>query len=186
MAGERPSSTYYFVSSQADSLFYLDPCHPRATIPLRPPTQAPERGIPIRQATPETCVVPPVIVFPRPRRRPVAQAHLLFHLKLHRYSIIKTVDRQLLLGRSTCSLELCQCEWWQVGIDGRCERRTQMHYVTSYSGAELRTFHCERVRKMPLCGLDPSVLIGLLCKTEADWIDLRRSLIEVRSIVVSP
>ena len=56
---------------------------------------------------------------------------------------------------------------------------TQTHYVTSYSAAELRTFHIERVRKMPLSGLDPSMLIGFLCKTEADWIDLRRRVAEV-------
>ena len=31
----------------------------------------------------------------------------------------------------------------------------QTHYVTSYSAAELRTFHRERERKMPLSGLDP-------------------------------
>jgi cysteine protease ATG4 len=64
-----------------------------------------------------------------------------------------------------------------VGLDA-----TQMHYVTSYSAAELRTFHCERVRKMPLSGLDPSMLIGFLCKTEADWIDLRSRVAEVRSV----
>jgi cysteine protease ATG4 len=59
---------------------------------------------------------------------------------------------------------------------------TQMHYVTSYNAAELRTFHCERVPKMPLSGLDPSMLIGFLCKTEADWIDLRRRVAEVRAL----
>ena len=58
---------------------------------------------------------------------------------------------------------------------------TQVHYVSSYSPAELRTFHCERVRRMPLSGLDPSMLIGFLCKTEADWIDLRRRVAEVRT-----
>ena len=63
----------------------------------------------------------------------------------------------------------------EAGLDA-----TQTHYVTSYSAAELRTFHCERVRKMPLSGLDPSMLIGFLCKTEADWIDLRRRVAEVR------
>jgi cysteine protease ATG4 len=61
---------------------------------------------------------------------------------------------------------------------------TQVHYVTSYSAAELRTFHSERVRKMPLSGLDPSMLIGFLCKTEADWIDLRRRVAEVREVDV--
>jgi cysteine protease ATG4 len=36
---------------------------------------------------------------------------------------------------------------------------TQVHYVTAYSAAELRTFHSERVRKMPLSGLDPSIFV---------------------------
>ncbi|KAF8269994.1 hypothetical protein EI94DRAFT_1828620 [Lactarius quietus] len=39
---------------------------------------------------------------------------------------------------------------------------TQVHYVTSYSDAELGTFHCEPVRKMLLSGLDSSMLIGFL------------------------
>ena len=60
-----------------------------------------------------------------------------------------------------------------------CLDATQVHYVTSYSAAELQTFHCERVRKMPLSGLDPSILIGFLCKTQADWVDLRRRVAEV-------
>ena len=66
IAGGRPSSSYYFVVSKADNLFYLDPHHTRATVPLRPPTQTQtpttkrERGIPIRQATPERgSVLPP-------------------------------------------------------------------------------------------------------------------------------
>ena len=57
IAGGRPSSSYRFIGSQADNLFYSDPHHTCATIPLRPLTQAPERererGIPITQATPE-------------------------------------------------------------------------------------------------------------------------------------
>lgn len=53
------------------------------------------------------------------------------------------------------------------------------HHVTQYSPAELRTFHCDRVRKMPLSGLDPSMLLGFLCKDENDWIDLRRRINEL-------
>src|SRR5882762_2233004 len=37
IAGGRPSSSYYFVGSQADNLFYLDPHYARPAIPLRPP-----------------------------------------------------------------------------------------------------------------------------------------------------
>ena len=41
----------------------------------------------------------------------------------------------------------------------------QRHFVTAYSLADLKTFHCDRVREMPLSGLDLSMLLGFLCKT---------------------
>ncbi|KAJ6503191.1 Neutral/alkaline non-lysosomal ceramidase-domain-containing protein [Mycena vitilis] len=41
----------------------------------------------------------------------------------------------------------------------------QAFYAGAYSAAELRTFHSERVRKMPLGGLDPRMLIGSLPRT---------------------
>ncbi|KAG6868837.1 hypothetical protein C0993_009374 [Termitomyces sp. T159_Od127] len=45
IAGGRPSSSYYFVGSQADNLFYLDPHHTRPAIPLRlPPEDASDAG----------------------------------------------------------------------------------------------------------------------------------------------
>lgn len=56
---------------------------------------------------------------------------------------------------------------------------TQRHYVTAYSHSELKTFHCDRVRKMPLSGLDPSMLIGFLCKDEQDWVDFRNRVTQV-------
>jgi len=34
IAGGRPSSSYYFVGSQANSLFYIDPHHPRPAVPV--------------------------------------------------------------------------------------------------------------------------------------------------------
>ena len=55
----------------------------------------------------------------------------------------------------------------------------QLHYCTAYSAAELKTFHCERVRKMPLSGLDPSMLIGFVCRDEKDWWDFRRRVADV-------
>ena len=61
----------------------------------------------------------------------------------------------------------------------------QEHYVNAYHAAELKTFHCERVRKMPLSGLDPSMLIGFLCKDEADWGDFRRRVGELPRTVFS-
>ena len=55
----------------------------------------------------------------------------------------------------------------------------QEFYITAYSPEELRTFHCDRVRKMPISGLDPSMLIGFLCRNERDWKDLRARLADV-------
>ena len=49
IAGGRPSSSYYFVGSQADNLFYLDPHNTRPAIPLRP---VPSPGQ--RELTPES------------------------------------------------------------------------------------------------------------------------------------
>ncbi|KAF7325374.1 hypothetical protein MSAN_02514700 [Mycena sanguinolenta] len=52
------------------------------------------------------------------------------------------------------------------------------YYARAYTAAEMRTFHCERVRKMPMSGLDPSMLLGFVCRDEAEWVDLRRRIKE--------
>lgn len=83
IAGGRPSSSYYFVASQGDHLFYLDPHYTRPAVALEHTTVA----------TPED--------------------------------------------------------------------------------DPLATFHCDRIRKMPLSSMDPSMLVGFLCETEDDWLDLK-------------
>jgi cysteine protease ATG4 len=55
----------------------------------------------------------------------------------------------------------------------------QLHYCTVYSAVELKTFHCERVRKMSMSGLDPSMLIGFLCGDEKDWWDFKKRVADV-------
>lgn len=52
------------------------------------------------------------------------------------------------------------------------------YYTTAYSPADLQTFHCDRVRKMPVGSLDPSMLLAFLCRDEADWKDLRSRVLE--------
>ena len=193
IAGGRPSSSYYFVGSQADNLFYLDPHHSRATIPLRPPTQTAERererGIPIRQATPERGSVSP----PGHHRSPTSPASSRTGSSTFSYHASPSPLSKQLSTSSSSSSGGAHIRWNSAGANGGGSELsgpgsdvgldpTQMHYVSAYSTAELRTFHCERVRKMPLSGLDPSMLIGFLCKTEADWIDLRRRVAEVCSL----
>ena len=79
----------------------------------------------------------------------------------------------------TRSLELRRRQWWRVGMAGEASSNSaaQMHYVT------LQNFHWECVRKMPLSGLDPKMLVSFLCKTradrKADRNDFRRKVAEV-------
>jgi cysteine protease ATG4 len=72
----------------------------------------------------------------------------------------------------------------ELGIEAEDLDPLQRHYATAYSAAELNTFHCDRVRKMPLSGLDPSMLMGFLCKNEAEWQDLKQRILEVQCYVL--
>lgn len=45
-------------------------------------------------------------------------------------------------------------------------------YANAYPDSSLRSFHCDRVKKLPLSGLDPSMLLGFLCTSEAEFDDL--------------
>ncbi|KZO92117.1 hypothetical protein CALVIDRAFT_557798 [Calocera viscosa TUFC12733] len=91
IAGGRPSSSYYFVGTQGDHLFYLDPHHTRPTVPLR------------MQSDPSQPYDP----------------------------------------------------------------------TLQFSQAEMKTFHCDRVRKMHISGLDPSMLCGFVVRNLEEWRDLR-------------
>jgi len=61
----------------------------------------------------------------------------------------------------------------------------RQHCCTAYRTEELKTFHCDRDRKMPLSRLDPSMLIGILRCEEADWWDFKRRVGEVCVPLVS-
>ncbi|KZT53447.1 hypothetical protein CALCODRAFT_501124 [Calocera cornea HHB12733] len=90
IAGGRPSSSYYFVGTQGQHLFYLDPHHTRPTVPLR-------------------------MNDPSQPYDPTLQ----------------------------------------------------------FSFAEMKTFHCDKVRKMHISGLDPSMLCGFVVRNLEEWRDLR-------------
>ncbi|PPQ74689.1 hypothetical protein CVT24_003767 [Panaeolus cyanescens] len=245
IAGGRPSSSYYFVGSQANNLFYLDPHNARPAIPLRLPgndmeeMDAPEsdyeykkhRSKQHRSSTPiQTVSSSQSTVYPsRHQRNPTSPSSI----KTGGSSIISApvspspLSHQL-SGSSTGSSFDSQSHSrspppsyqqhvgthhgrWRsasasqpgspaplrradlpddrdmslgdlVGPSGSAEGLDpiQIHYCNAYSAAELKTFHCERVRKMPLSGLDPSMLIGFLCRDEADWEDFKRRVERVR------
>ncbi|SCZ89521.1 BZ3500_MvSof-1268-A1-R1_Chr9g10440 [Microbotryum saponariae] len=133
IAGGRPSSSYYFVGAQANSLIYIDPHHPKPSIPLRhPPPElfGPAQSIPISSSaplptTPTTVDAESFVsVHPPTLARPDPQAASL-----------------------------------------------STYFLTAYPDPSLSTYHCDKVRKMAITSLDPSMLVGFLIKDEKDWDD---------------
>ncbi|KAG6905650.1 hypothetical protein DXG01_001444 [Tephrocybe rancida] len=229
IAGGRPSSSYYFVGSQADNLFYLDPHHARPAIPLRtPPTTSIHREttpedsadrLPNRAATRSPSSVRTgsstfsyhAPLSPSPLQQEFSTSSesatssdsgARHHTKAHSTtaasrspsirhsqnqhpnsnSRFRSASVSHSHSNSPASSEVMSESELRMasGLDP-----LQDFYVSAYPAAELRTFHCERVRKMPLSGLDPSMLIGFLCKDEADWEDFRRRVGELPRTVFS-
>lgn len=56
-----------------------------------------------------------------------------------------------------------------------------LFFANAYGPKDLESFHCEKVRKMSLAALDPSMLVGLLCQSKEDWEDLCRRMEEFPS-----
>jgi len=61
----------------------------------------------------------------------------------------------------------------------------EYYYASAYNPAELQTFHCEKVRKMHLSGLDPSMLVGFLCRDAEEWTDFRKRVVELPRAIFS-
>ncbi|KAI0762285.1 peptidase family C54-domain-containing protein [Fomes fomentarius] len=211
IAGGRPSSSYYFVGSQADNLFYLDPHHARPAIPLRlPPRNSPE--VYERQSSPEAYGSDRERDKDRPYRTlhhvrsPTSPMSVRSNASTgssfsYRSPMLAPSPLQQQLSTSSASTSQSESSqsnnihnrWQSTSIlpDDSAEMDSrelglgmdldpmQRHFITAYSQQELKTFHCDRVRKMPLSGLDPSMLLGFLCKNESEWIDLKDRITEV-------
>ncbi|KAI6044613.1 cysteine protease required for autophagy [Pisolithus marmoratus] len=217
IAGGRPSSSYYFLGSQADNLFYLDPHHPRPAVPLRP---APSCSVDDYPAVRSRETTPDIASEGRTNQRcprassscshyhraPTSPSSIRTgsstfsnHTPLspsplqHQVSTSSNVSRSSSISTSSQyasrwqnasvmtspGLTTSDLDPRDLGVEEDDLDPVAEHYVTRYTAAELGTFHCDRVRKMPLSGLDPSMLLGFLCKDENDWMDLRRRINEL-------
>ncbi|KAJ3800777.1 hypothetical protein GGU11DRAFT_742209 [Lentinula aff. detonsa] len=254
IAGGRPSSSYYFVGSQTDNLFYLDPHHARPAVPLRPP---PNTIVPSSGPFSATHISRPSgsssgygttedagdeRETDKNKSKKVSkkvhkhqtrsssggssgssagshQSHQAmpgspsstrtgssFHTPLapsplqQQYSRSTSAgDQDLNAVGSSSSSPQPRTDSPASGNSGDMDysellgssapehnlTSLEEHYATAYSDSELKTFHCDRVRKMPLSGLDPSMLIGFLCRDEKDWVDLRRRVGQLPKTIFS-
>ena len=225
IAGGRPSSSYYFLGYQAESLFYLDPHHTRPAIVLKvPPTREElearaksggasdamdfeEEGVSFasesevdtvlgdsRRVSILTATSSP---HPPPRTQP--------HQPQSRSSSLTRI-------RSPEEIPLPQTPPLPTSTSAFLTPTTPPSplpppppspsskpsapppppapsppldpllewYATAYPQQSLQTFHCEKVRKMAFSQLDPSMLLGFLCRNEEEWDDFCARVADVR------
>ncbi|KAI0311798.1 peptidase family C54-domain-containing protein, partial [Amylostereum chailletii] len=162
---------------------FLDPHHTRPAVPLHPPPSA-ERDRSEHQTTPER---PMASAHHRSPTSPASSRTASSTFSYHAPTSPSSLAHQLSTSSSSSGAHV---RWRSTsprspGSDFSSDMRIesdldplQEHFVTAYSPTELRTFHCDRVRKLPLSGLDPSMLIAFLCKDQNDCKDLRRRIAE--------
>ncbi|KAJ7442939.1 peptidase family C54-domain-containing protein [Mycena galericulata] len=187
IAGGRPSSSYYFVGVQGDGLFYLDPHHSRPAVPLRPfiplastshsahdsarnGTHAHDSR---RSLSPEAYArggsLSPEYGYARggslspdsyTRAGSMSPDFAHAHAPMTEDELVRAPAPRSLHAGHVDEHTLPANGDTPPPAGGHLAPPEAAHYARAYSAAELRTFHCERVRKMPLSGLDPSMLIG--------------------------
>jgi hypothetical protein len=92
------------------------------------------------------------------RQMPVTEELILMRPGLQSHDSHNKAGRGHLTGRSMFAAE------------------EEAYFTRVYSAAEMRMFHCKRVHKMLLSGLNPSMLIGFMVRNEAEWVDSRRGI----------
>jgi cysteine protease ATG4 len=203
IAGGRPSSSYYFVASQANSLFYLDPHITRPAIPLEVPPAPASNG---SQAKTDELGEEPVAV-----NRSAGVAYTLDVVDVDNVSDDSDSDASTASAKRRSTLKSSpQAKRLSAHAAGGSLRLkdvtsskpipppspaadpftaspksvhpmdmpdalpvdpTTTWYANAYPEAALKTFHCDKVKKMPLSGLDPSMLLGFLIRNQADFDD---------------
>jgi len=217
IAGGRPSSSYYFVASQANSLFYLDPHLTRPTLPLEIPpadpqtsdeSEDPDEAILVEQPSPIGRESPVHVPYTLDvvdvddlsdgsgfSGSPASSSGGALKSSSHRLSLSfgtpPSVNAIRHPAPSTPTTPVTISDPFSpttptVRTPAPASSSTSplnsqtAWYANAYSEAQLRTFHCEKVKKMPLSGLDPSMLLGFLCRDEADFLDFSERVSKVR------
>ncbi|WVR03505.1 hypothetical protein IAU60_000496 [Kwoniella sp. DSM 27419] len=209
IAGGRPSSSYYFVGTQANSLFYLDPHLTRPAVPMAvPPANASAINENLRSHS--SAEYPPAA-----NGTPGSGGTAAYKLDVVNVDDVSSgdesdgdlssspLDQVRTTGRtpkvatnltedvsparprpptnSAPPTPVAPDQPDAFSVTAQTAARNPLEplpvdpaavwYAEAYPETALKTFHCEKVKKMPLSGLDPSMLLGFLIRDESDWED---------------
>lgn len=214
IAGGRPSSSYYFVGSQANHLFYLDPHLTRPAIPLQVPPlpvhsakeegsmesssilstaeEESEEGVMIhtpetpRSTTPSTFSAAEEVEDEEREEWEQGSKYKLDVMDADGFRVEEEISDDK--GRNEGKAIESDIPKSTLESNGVIQERSDkqktftsttsvdsqvdpqmLWYTTAYPDSLLRTYHCEKIKKMPLSGLDPSMLLGFVCKSEDDF-----------------
>ncbi|GAA5857896.1 hypothetical protein JCM8547_006020 [Rhodosporidiobolus lusitaniae] len=173
IAGGRPSSSYYFVAAQGNSLFYIDPHHPRPAVPVvQPPKEveelagrtplSPKEGE--QQAKGE-----------RRTRKRVDTQETAKGVADSFVTIAAPTQPPSSSSRSPSPSPPSPAPCAPASSDGP----VSAFLLSSYPDAAWSTYHTEKVRKCALNSLDPSMLLGFLVRDEKEWKEFRKGVEEL-------
>jgi len=219
IAGGRPSSSYYFIGTQGDSLFYLDPHFTRPAVPLKTPpaptTRSPlvphyQRSNSAEEGAPDDMeIIKPLTTYTldevdvdalsddssttsSPTNRVRRSTIRPVKLDTTRTTPPSSPTRRKVPespatplapspSRPPASASINSTDPTPVpertrsrsteSEETRPKDSSSAWFASAYTEAQLRTFHCDKVKKIPLSNVDPSMLLGFLCRNEADFED---------------
>ncbi|GAA6018784.1 hypothetical protein JCM10207_005578 [Rhodosporidiobolus poonsookiae] len=172
IAGGRPSSSYYFVGAQANSLFYIDPHHPRPAIPLVvPPPEVEELAtrVPLSPSPSAAATAR------EPRKRVDTQVTA----RGVDDSFVTIAPSPSARSTSPCPSSSAPTESSASASAIAAAEQLEAFFLSAYPDAAWATYHTEKVRKCALASLDPSMLVGFLVHDGADWRDFRARVHEL-------
>ncbi|KAL7413724.1 peptidase family C54-domain-containing protein [Mrakia frigida] len=225
IAGGRPSSSYYFLGYQAESLFYLDPHHTRPAIVLKVP--------PTREELEARAAAANSMEFEEEGISFASESEVDTVLgDSRRVSVLATTatasqspsSSQQQQPRSSSLTRTLSPEDVPLPATPPLHPNTNAAafltpttptsplpppppspsskpppppppsppldpllewYATAYPQQSLQTFHCEKVRKMAFSQLDPSMLLGFLCRNEEEWDDFCARVADMPNAIFS-
>ncbi|GAA5918837.1 hypothetical protein JCM6882_004711 [Rhodosporidiobolus microsporus] len=176
IAGGRPSSSYYFVGSQANSLFYIDPHHPRPAVPVVVPPPG------IEEMARRVLLSPPQMESGEEKEHVRKRVDTQETAKGVMGDSFVTVAPAPTLPSSSDSPSQSRVSSSSRPADPHAADRAALDafLASAYSdSAAWSTYHAEKVRKCALNSLDPSMLLGFLVQGEEDWKGFRKGVEEL-------